>query len=801
MSRLVRIFLLISLLVLLTQYSFAAQDRWSPAGLFNFSGFYRDELAFDPSHSGTIYASAGVGLYRTTNSGSLWKPLDLKGLLLGQNIIRVDPANNKHIVVGGFPIFESFDSGENWSKLSDFPSYINESEDGTIEDIQFHPSNSSILYLVNVAGVLKSTDGGKIWVRKNHGLPIYTPQQIQIDPNQPETLYVSYDFSFPQFYKSTDGGESWHSAVTGMRSAHVFEFLLNKSNPQILIAAGADGIFRTQNGAASWNKVDSTTSLWISADPNNSQKIYVSSFSSNSENHFVLQSNDGGITWNRLVVPSRVAKTFVDPHDSSTLYTFNDQGILISKNAGKSWKYRNAGILEQEMRQLESHPSKKGLIFAIGSYLFRSVNSGKSWQTILPDWRVDQIRIHPANPNLVFAATNRRASEQYGTLLLSRDSGTKWEVVGRLPSSGTQVLLFDSKNNLYAGFYGLRGVYKSTDEGRSWFLLGQGISRTNTMSISVSNQGPLVFAVSNFKLYRSENSGNFWKLVSSIRERLFAVAIHPKDSKTVFVGGAQGTVFKSIDGGITWQKKHQFEGGSIYFIRIDRINPNLIYAGADNAIYVSIDKGENWSVFDTNGLSWPSYQLKDLLVKPWGDPFFVAATQESVWTYQRKAETGQPVIRGLSSAAAIKGETLIIYGNNFGSTPGTVDFNGFTAQSIEWSDQVISVSVPSDAKTGSLKVIANGKQSNHQQFVAISNSAFLNPTSGPGGEPMAIVLPYPCRQGVVLFGLTVVHDVKCIPPNIVVFTSPPGQGSVEVTYQSAYPPSSIFKAGDFTYSP
>ncbi len=99
-----------------------------------------------------------------------------------------------------------------------------------------------------------------------------------------------------------------------------------------------------------------------------------------------------------------------------------------------------------------------------------------------------------------------------------------------------------------------------------------------------------------------------WTLVgpSNIGGRIEAIAIHPTDPKTVYVGAADGGVWKTTDGGTTWVPlTDNMEALSMGSIAIDPQNPNTIYAGTGElptgdtytgyGLYRSTDAGNSWT--------------------------------------------------------------------------------------------------------------------------------------------------------------------------------------------------------------
>ena len=123
-----------------------------------------------------------------------------------------------------------------------------------------------------------------------------------------------------------------------------------------------------------------------------------------------------------------------------------------------------------------------------------------------------------------------------------------------------------------------------------------------------------------------------WGTVSG---RVKAIAVHPNDPLTVYIGAAGGGLWKTTDGGENWLDiGHSLPSQTYGAIAIDPNNPDIIYAGSGEAIlgafycypgnglYKSTDGGQTWSVI-TNGFGPVTY-FSDLLVSPFNSNVVIA---------------------------------------------------------------------------------------------------------------------------------------------------------------------------------
>ena len=184
----------------------------------------------------------------------------------------------------------------------------------------------------------------------------------------------------------------------------------------------------------------------------------------------------------------------------------------------------------------------------------------------------------------------------------------------------------------YAGYTG-GGVWKTDDAGLNWYNISDGYFQVGSIgAIDVSNSDPNVVVVGTGEhavrgvmtsygdgIYKSTDAGKSWRHLGLENTRHISnVIIHPTDPNLIYVA-AQGAVhgptaergvYKSIDGGINWEKKLFIdEQTGISSLIMDPTNPRNLYAatwqhqrypwkvesgGAGCGIYKSVDEGENW---------------------------------------------------------------------------------------------------------------------------------------------------------------------------------------------------------------
>ncbi|WP_235298694.1 WD40/YVTN/BNR-like repeat-containing protein [Portibacter marinus] len=267
---------------------------------------------------------------------------------------------------------------------------------------------------------------------------------------------------------------------------------------------------------------------------------------------------------------------------------------------------------------------------SVGDGMFKSIDGGKNWSHIGLDdvQQISRVIIHPSNSDVVYVAGMGHpygANEMRG-VFKTTDGGENWQKVLYINDQTTAMQVeFDPKNPdiLYASMWEHQegpwenakfsgpssGLYKSEDSGKTWRKIGHGLpgaeEKLGRIGIGISPSNPdriyaTVGAEENGGLYRSEDAGENWKLVSEDyrvygRPSDFAeLKVHPNDPDIVFSGNIAS--YKSIDGGKTWMSIKGAPGGDDYHrIWINPLQPDIMLFAADQGATITVNGGKTWS--------------------------------------------------------------------------------------------------------------------------------------------------------------------------------------------------------------
>jgi photosystem II stability/assembly factor-like uncharacterized protein len=231
---------------------------------------------------------------------------------------------------------------------------------------------------------------------------------------------------------------------------------------------------------------------------------------------------------------------------------------------------------------------------------------------------INTIAINPFESTILYAGSRN-------TIYRSESGGENWKVSYTFDAKDedtiNKILVDpDNPNTIYAGIYN-QGVLKSTDNGVSWSPINNGLvdKKILTLVINPTNAN-ILYAGTESGLYQSNNQGNIWEFVSDTfkDERVNCIAIDPFSPTTLFAGTTSQGLFKSMDGGKTWQSSNlglYIQTASmkkeaptwVQDIVINPIDPETIYLAGYGA-YKSNDGGMTWIAIneglnsDSNGL-------------------------------------------------------------------------------------------------------------------------------------------------------------------------------------------------------
>ena len=381
----------------------------------------------------------------------------------------------------------------------------------------------------------------------------------------------------------------------------------------------------------------------------------------------------------REIGPTRQSGRFVDfawtPKEPKTFYAATASGHLWkSLDNGFTWEplFTNEKVFS--IGDVAVAPSDPRIVWVgtgeannsrsayWGNGMYKSTDAGKSWTHMGLDesHHIGAIEIHPDNPEVVYVAAlgHLYSENEERGLYKTTDGGRTWDKVLDVTVKGKQIGVVDcvmhptDPETLYAATfdkvrkpytYNLGGpgsrIYKTTDGGANWTMLGGGLPEgmLGRIGLDVYLRNPdIVYAcVENAnkqgmseeeryqelmddkssrgmidgEIYRSEDGGATWTKVNADDENIGGgpgyyygqIIVDPNDDKVVHVLSAAS--WGTQDGGRTWLRRPLGFGGDDHCLWIDPEDSEHMLLGYDHGLGVTWDGGKNWYHPDNQSLA------------------------------------------------------------------------------------------------------------------------------------------------------------------------------------------------------
>lgn len=607
----------------------------------------------------------GEGIYKSLDAGKTWRRM---GLEKTRNIHRVivDPTNPNTVYVAaiGNPyaqhsergVYKTTDGGETWSRIL----YTNDTTG--CADLVMDPSNPNKLIASMWqhyrlpwrmksggpgSGMYITIDGGKNWKKltKEDGLPDGQIGRIGIAfaRSMPTRVYAKVEATKNGFYRSDDGGFKW--------------VLVNSDPAQV-----TDRPFYYQE---------------IYVDPKNENRIY-------DIHSTVTYSEDAGKSFGTMlpyfgIHPDHHA-WWIHPEDANLIIEGNDGGIGISRDRGKTWVFDEklpAGqfyhinvdneIPYNVMGGMQDNGSWLGPAYSwtnggIRNYYWSNIGGGDGFDAMAD----------PDGDGWVYSMSQGGAVGR-----VNYKTGERWNI--RPPYLGTDeknVYRFNwnaaiaqdpfDKNTIY---YGSQHVHRSNNKGASWETISADLTTNDSVKIDQSTTGGLTLDITG-----AENHCTILAIEPSTKQRGVIwvgtddgnVQLTTDDGKTwtnfrgkipglplgswipqirasrynageAFVvandyrrGDFKPYIFRTTDFGKTWIRlvdERKVTGYALCMIQ-DPAEPNLIFVGTEQGLWVSFDNGNNFQQWK-NG--YPSVSTYDLAIQEREADLAIATFGRALW--------------------------------------------------------------------------------------------------------------------------------------------------------------------------
>jgi len=276
---------------------------------------------------------------------------------------------------------------------------------------------------------------------------------------------------------------------------------------------------------------------------------------------------------------------------------------------------------------------------SVGGGVWKTTNSGRTWTPVFdsqPIASIGAIGVAPSSPNVVYVGSGEadmRSQISYGNgMYKSTDAGNSWTHIGLDGTRQIGRVLVDSKNpnSVFVAALGHayganpdRGVYRSRDGGATWEKVLFKNDNVGAIDLAFDPQTSQIIYASMWNtrrppwsiyppsygpgggIFKSMDGGTTWQpvTVGLPTEGLgrIGLAVAPANRNRVYaiVDAKEGGLYRSDDAGVTWAKisgDTRIWGRGWYFSKtaVDPRNPDIVYV-SNTSLYRSIDAGKNWT--------------------------------------------------------------------------------------------------------------------------------------------------------------------------------------------------------------
>jgi photosystem II stability/assembly factor-like uncharacterized protein len=533
------------------------------------------------------------GVYRTTDGGVTWQRVLYVNERTGVGDLVMDPANPRKLLAGmwefrrwpwffqsrgpGSGLFLSDDGGDTWTRLSTgdgMPS----GELGRIR-LAIARSNPSVVYALIEASrsvLLRSDDGGGSWrtVNDQHGMapgPLYSGS-ILVDPRDEDRLFNVH----PRLMFSEDGGRDFRAIARNIPS-DFHALWIHPGDPRLLYLGSAGGVYISRDGGAAWQLVDNLPVgqfNHISLDMEVPFNVYGGMADNGSWRGPSDVWEGGGIRnshWKELGFGDGFG-TLVDPTDPSLGYSTSRGGGLVrfdlrtgERKGIRPWAPDGVELRFNWNAPITADPFEIGTIYFGSQFVHRSVDGGNSWQIISGDLTTDNVDKQRQRES---GGLTREAAgaENHSTILTIAPSPVERELIWVGSDDGRVHLSRSGGGDWEDVGVRIRGVPQGT-----WIPHIEASKHHGSVAYVVFDD----HRRGNWRPYilRTEDYGRRWTNIAPVDE--------------------------------IW--------GFVHTLEEDPVTPNLLFAGTEFGLYVSVSRGADWFPW-THGV--PPAPVRSLAVHP-----------------------------------------------------------------------------------------------------------------------------------------------------------------------------------------
>ena len=601
-------------------------------------------VAIDPNNSDVIWVGSGEnvagrhvgwgdGIYKSLDGGKTWNNM---GLTNSQHISKIlfhpDDSNTVYVAStgplwsagGDRGVYKTTDGGKSWKHVLDIDKHTG------VFDIEFAPGDNETIYASAYqrrrstwallaggpsSGIYKSSDSGETWIKKTTGLPKGDMGKIglAVTAADPSRIYaaVEADDKEKGVYRSDDKGESWtklNSFTSGGTGPHYYQEL-EASQTDADLVYQMDVFLRRSRDAGKTMSIVGTGrekhsdnhAMWI--DPDNGNHYLVGSDAG------LYETFDQGVTYRHFgnMPLSQFYKVAMD--NATPFYNILGGAQDLGTLHGPSRTMNTDGVrdvdwyvpLGADGYGVGFHPTDNDTMYMMwqGGSLVRVDKKSEEGIYLAPEaapgeaaerWNWDSPLLNsPHKPDRIYYGSQR--------VWQSDDRGNNWTAISAdLTKNQNRYALKMTDNRVWS----IDALYDTA--AMSLY------NTTTTLSESPVTEGVIYAGTDDGRIQSTKDGGKNWTLttkIAGVPSTAFFQDIEASlyDGSTVFaaatnhkVGDFSPYVVESTNGGKSWKSiSGDLPKGVItWAIEQDHKNKDLLFLGAENGMYFTINRGKNW---------------------------------------------------------------------------------------------------------------------------------------------------------------------------------------------------------------
>ena len=582
------------------------------------------KILIDPTDPNTVYVGAigapwGAheerGVYKTTDGGKNWRRILFSNNTSGIADMVMDPKNPNKIIAAlwdhkrdpwffksggaGSGLYMTYDGGENWKKLSEKEG-LPKGELGRI-GLAIAASKTDVIYALIESkknALYKSTDGGSQWKMVNDkedigNRPFYY-SDIFVDPQNENRVYSVFTY----VNVSEDGGKSFtelmpaYGVDNGVHPDH-HAWWIHPKNGQFMMDGNDGGMNITRDGGASWRFIGNipvAQFYHISTDNEYPYNVYGGMQDNGSWRGPAYVWKVQGIRnsyWQEIafgdgfdVVPDKdnaqfgyamSQQGFVSRYDWKTGNNYSVRPTAPDEKTDLRFNW-NAGIGQD--------PFDNSTVYFGSQFVHKSTDKGLTWEVISTDLTTNdpEKQKQSESGGLTMDATG---AENHCTILVIEPSPVEKDMLWVGTDDGRVHFTQDGGNTWNEVTKNIKGLPKG-----SWIP---------QIKASANNKGEALLIANDYRrfnytpyAYRTKNYGKTWERIvdeKDVNSYTLAIIEDPK-------------------------------------------NPNLLFLGTDDGLYMSLNAGDSWEKWTAG---FPTVSTKDLVIHPREEDLVIGTFGRAAW--------------------------------------------------------------------------------------------------------------------------------------------------------------------------